>query len=50
MVGIVSAERLLEGFKTRASAPIQEFMGAILMIKGIEQQKSWQNIMRNVWP
>lgn len=38
MVGIVSAERLLQGFKSRASASIQEFMEPILTIKGNEPQ------------
>lgn len=45
MVGIVSAERLLEGFKSRASAPIQELMGPILTIKGNEPETRAAEIM-----
>jgi len=45
MVGIVSAERLLEGFKTRASAPLQEFMEPILTIKGNEPETRAAELM-----
>lgn len=45
MVGIVSAERLLESFKSRASAPIQEFMEPILTIKGNEPETRAAEIM-----
>ena len=45
MVGIVSAERLLKGFKSRASAPVDEFMGPILTIKGNEPEARVAEIM-----
>jgi CBS domain-containing protein len=45
MVGIVSAERLLQGFKSRASAPIQEFMEPIITIKGNEPEARAAEIM-----
>ncbi len=45
MVGIVSAERLLIGFKSRASAPVQEFMGPIITIKGNEPETRAAEIM-----
>ena len=45
MVGIVSAERLLENFKTRASSPIMEFMVPIITIKGNEPESRAAEIM-----
>ena len=45
MVGIVSAERLMEVFKAQASAPIMDFMGPILTIKGNEPETRAAEIM-----
>ncbi|MBC8287671.1 MAG: CBS domain-containing protein [Nitrospinae bacterium] len=45
MIGIVSAERLLEGFKSQASATIPEFMGPIITIKDTELQARAAEIM-----
>lgn len=45
MVGIVSGDQLLQNFKSRASAPILEFMGPLVMIKGNEPEARAAEIM-----